>query len=275
MGGEFEGIKDWLAKQSLSAVGQLAMAALILVAGYWAARVVRNIVKRIMTKAKVEATLVSFIGHLVYIALLTFVAIAALSRLGVDTTSFAAVLAAAGLAVGFALQGSLGNLAGGILLIIFRPFKVADFIEAAGVMGTVEEIQLFTTQLRTPDNKTVIIPNAKLTGDNIINYSAKGTRRVDMVIGASYSADIKKVKEVLEDILAGDSRVLKDPAATVGLLALADSSVNFAVRPWVNSADYWAVYFDTMEAVKRRFDAEGIGIPFPQRDVHIYKHDTD
>ncbi len=252
---------------------QVIAAIFILLAGGWLAKLARKIVERLLTKAKTEAILVSFVGQFVYVLLMMFVVLAVLAKLGVQTTSFIAVIGAAGLAVGLALQWSLANFASGVLLIIFRPIRVDDFVQAAGVTGAVEEIQIFTTQLRTPDNKTVIIPNAKLTGDNIINYSAKGTRRVDMTAGVSYEADLKKVRSVIEEILAADERVLREPAWTVAVMEMADSSVNFVVRPWVNSADYWGVYFDTMEKMKERFDEEGIAIPFPQRDVHIYKHE--
>jgi small conductance mechanosensitive channel len=189
-----------------------------------------------------------------------------------QTTSFIAVIGAAGLAVGLALQGSLANFAAGFLMIIFRPFKVGDYIEGAGIAGTVESIQMFTTQLKTPDNKTVIVPNAKITGDNIVNWSSKGTRRVDLVIGIGYGDDIDKAKQIMMDVLTKDQRVLKDPAPQVAVLELADSSVNFVVRPWVNASDYWNVYFDTTEEIKKRFDQEGVSIPFPQRDVHMYEH---
>ncbi len=157
-------------------------------------------------------------------------------------------------------------------MIIFRPFKAGDYIEGAGVAGTVEEVQIFATQLKTPDNKTIIVPNAKMMGDNITNYSAKDTRRVDLVIGVGYGDDLKKVREILEDILAKDDRFLEDPAPTIGVLELGDNSVNFAVRPWVKTEDYWGAYFDVTETVKRRFDEEGISISYPQRDVHLYEH---
>jgi small conductance mechanosensitive channel len=175
------------------------------------------------------------------------------------------------LAVGLALQGSLANFAAGFLLIMFRPFKVGDFIEGAGVMGTVESLQIFTTQLRTPDNKKIIIPNASLTGDNIVNWSATGTRRVDMVFGIGYDDDIDRAKQVINEIIAADERILKDPKPQVAVSELADSSVNFVARPWVKTGDYWSVFFDTTEAVKKRFDAEGISIPYPQSDVHVYQ----
>ena len=203
---------------------------------------------------------------------MTFVIIAALGMLGIQTTSFIAVLGAAGLAVGLALQGSLSNFAAGVLMIIFRPFKVGDFIEGAGTAGVVEEIQIFTTQLRTPDNKTIIIPNAKLTADNIVNFSAKGTRRADMVFGIGYDDDIDKARNIISEILSNEARILKDPPPQVAVSELADSCVNFVVRPWVDADDYWGVVFDVTEAVKKRFDAEGVNIPFPQRDVHLYEH---
>jgi small conductance mechanosensitive channel len=213
------------------------------VVGRWIAGFVKNFTVKLMTKSNVDSTLISFLGHVIYISLLTFVILAALGQLGIQTTSFIAVIGAAGLAIGLALQGSLSNFAAGVLMIIFRPFKVGDLIDAAGVLGTVEEIQIFTTQVKTPDNKTVIIPNAKLTSDNITNFTAKPQRRVDMVFGVSYSDDIDKVKNVISDVLIQDDRILADPPPTVGLLEMADSSVNFAVRPWVKPADYWDVFF--------------------------------
>jgi len=249
-------------------------AVVILVVGRWVARLVRVLVERTMTKGKTDPTLVTFVGNLTYIALLAFVVIAALAQLGLQTTSFIAVLGAAGLAVGLALQGSLANFAAGVLLIIFRPLKVGDFVEAAGETGTVEEISIFTTQLKTPDNKTVIVPNAKLTGDNIVNYTVKGTRRVDMVVGVSYEADLDQTREVIAGVLAKDERILEDPPVQIAVKEMADSSVNFVVRPWTSADDYWGVYFDTQENVKKALDAAGIGIPFPQTDVHLYQHTT-
>ncbi len=246
-------------------------AILIFIVGKWIAGFLKNLTAKAMTKGKVDPTLVSFLGHMIYIALLTFVILAALGQLGIQTTSFIAVIGAAGLAVGLALQGSLSNFAAGVLMIIFRPFKVGDLIDAAGVLGTVEEIQIFTTMVKTPDNKAVIIPNAKLTSDNITNYTAKPERRVDMVFGVSYSDDIDKVKEVISDVLSQDDRILASPSPTIGLLEMADSSVNFAVRPWVKPADYWDVFFNINEKMKKRFDDEGISIPFPQRDVHVFE----
>jgi small conductance mechanosensitive channel len=202
---------------------------------------------------------------------LTMVIIAALGRLGVNTSSFVAVIAAAGLAIGFALQGSLANFAAGVMLIFFRPFKVGDYVEAGGVSGTVEEVQIFMTALKTPDNKAVVVPNSSITGGNIVNYSAKPIRRVDLVMGIGYGDDIKRAKQVLEQVVSEDDRVLDDPAPTIAVLELADSSVNFAVRPWVRTPDYWSVYFDLTERIKLEFDARGISIPFPQRDVHLHE----
>ncbi len=251
---------------------RIVAAAVIFLIGWWAARIVRGSVERVLRKRDADPLLVSFVGNLSYLLLLTFVILAALGKLGVQTTSFVAVVGAAGLAIGFALQGALGNFAAGVLMLVFRPFKVGDFIEAAGTAGSVEEIQIFTTRLRTPDNKLVIIPNSKVTGDNIVNYSAKDTRRVDMVFGVSYDDDVDKVKALIADELGKDERILKDPAPIVGLVELADSSVNFVVRPWVKTADYWDVFFGTHERLKKRMDAEGVTIPFPQRDVHIYEH---
>ena len=251
---------------------KIIAAIVIFVVGRWVARALRNATKKMMAKGDVDETLISFVGNLTYITLLAFVIIAALNQLGIQTTSFIAVIGAAGLAIGLALQGSLANFAAGVLMIIFRPFKAGDYIEGAGVAGTVEEIQIFATQLKTPDNKTIIVPNAKMMGDNITNYSAKDTRRVDMVIGVGYGDDLKKVREILEDILAKDDRILEDPAPTIGVLELGDNSVNFAVRPWVKKEDYWGAYFDVTETVKRRFDEEGISIPYPQRDVHLYEY---
>jgi small conductance mechanosensitive channel len=250
---------------------KLLGAVLILLVGRWVATLLRKLIERSMDKGQVDATLVKFTGNLVYALLMVVVVLAALNQVGVQTTSFIAILGAAGLAIGFALQGSLSNFAAGVMLIVFRPFKVGDFVSAAGEAGIIEEISLFTTQLRTGDNKTIIVPNSGVTGGNITNFSAKDTRRVDLTIGVSYRDDLKKVKEVLADILDKDARVLKDPAVTIGVLALGESSVDFAVRPWVKASDYWGVYFDTLQTIKERFDAEGISIPFPQRDIHVYR----
>jgi small conductance mechanosensitive channel len=202
---------------------------------------------------------------------MVFIIIAAIGQLGVQTASFVAILGAMGLAVGLALQGSLANFAAGVLMIIFKPFKVGDFIEGGGTAGTVEAIGIFTTEMKTPDNRKVILPNGKLTADSITNYSARDQRRVDMVAGVSYADDLDRVRKVLEGILEADERILRDPPPTIGVLALADSSVNIAVRPWVKTQDYWSVFFSVQEQIKKRFDAEGITIPFPQRDLHLHQ----
>jgi small conductance mechanosensitive channel len=254
---------------------KIVFAIIILIIGRWVARLFSKLIQRVMKKQDVDETLRSFAGNMIYYALLTFVVLAALGQLGIQTTSFIAVIGAAGLAIGLALQGSLANFASGFLMIMFRPFKVGDLIEGAGVMGTVESLQIFTTQLRTPDNKKIIVPNASLTGDNIINWSATGTRRVDMVFGIGYDDDIDKAKQLIAEILAADERVLKDPAPQVAVSELADSSVNFVARPWAKTGDYWGVFFDTTEAVKKRFDAEGISIPYPQSDVHLYQQTVE
>ena len=250
---------------------KVVAAVLIVIIGRFVAIALKKLIANLMRRSKVDETLVSFASSLSYVGLMAFVIIAALGKLGIHTASFVAVLGAAGLAVGLALQGSLANFAAGVLMIIFKPFKVDDYIEAAGATGTVEEIEIFTTKLKTPDNKLIIVPNAKLTGDNIINYTAKDVRRVDLTAGVSYTDDLQKVRQVLVDIVSGDERVLKDPKPMIVVSELADSSVNFAVRPWVKTADYWDVYFEMTETIKKRFDAEGISIPFPQQDVHLFQ----
>lgn len=250
---------------------KLIAGVIILVAGYLAAKLIRSVVRRLLRKTELDATLVSFAANLVYMLLLAFVVIAALDQLGVSTTSFAAVVAAAGLAIGLALQDSLGNFASGFLIILLQPFKAGDFVEVAGIQGVVEAIRVFATELKTPDNKTIIVPNSSIIGANIVNYSARERRRVDMVFGIGYEDDLRKAKEILERILAEDERVLEDPAPSVVVLELADSSVNFAVRPWVATSDVWGVRCDVIERVKLEFDAHGISIPYPQRDVHLHR----
>jgi small conductance mechanosensitive channel len=246
-------------------------AVLIVVIGRWAAAEIKKLIGGLMRRSKVDETLISFVSSLAYVGVMAFVVIAALSKLGIQTASFVVVLGAAGLAVGLALQGSLANFAAGVLMIIFKPFKVGDFIEAAGTTGTVDEISIFTTQLKTPDNKKVIIPNAKITGDNITNFTANDTRRLDLVACVSYGDDLDRVQEVLGQILSEEPRLLQDPAPTIGVLEMADSSVNIAVRPWVKTGEYWDIYFDLQKKIKQRFDKEGISIPFPQQDVHLHQ----
>lgn len=247
-------------------------ALLIFVIGRWLAKLTMKLVKRAMANAGVEDTLETFLGNLLYYVLLAAVVIATINQLGVQTTSLLAVLGAAGLAIGLALQGSLSNFAAGVMIVGFRPYKVGDFVEAGGVSGVVEQVQIFTTVMRTGDNKKIIIPNSQIMAGEITNYSANPTRRVDLVAGCGYDDDLDKVRKTLEDILAADDRILDDPAPTIAVSELADSSVNFVVRPWVKSEDYWGVYFNVTEQIKKRFDAEGIAIPYPQSDVHVYKH---
>ena len=254
----------------LAAYGLKILAAIVIfVVGRWLARLLSRLAGRSLKRTGIDETLVRFSEHLSYIALLVFVIIAALATLGFQTASFVAVIGAAGLAVGFALQGSLANFAAGVLLIVFKPFKVGDFVEAAGKKGTVKAIRIFNTVLNAPDNVRVIIPNAQVTGSSIMNYTVNGTRRVDLVFGISYDDDLKKAQQVIEKVIADDSRILKEPATTVAVSELGDSSVNFVVRPWVQAADYWSVYFDITANVKLALDKNGITIPYPQRDIHV------
>jgi len=246
----------------------IVMALAIFLLGKFAVKMLTRLARKLMVKAKVDNILVNFIASIINAVLLLFVVIAALDQLGVETTSLIALIGAAGLAVGLALQGTLQNLASGVMLIIFRPFNDGDFVEAAGVSGIVEEIGIFTTTMRTGDNREIIIPNGEIFGGTITNYSKRSTRRVDMVFGIGYDDDIKKAKEIIGRILDEDDRVLQDPAPTVAVSELADSSVNFNVRPWCKTGEYWNVYADTHEKVKLAFDAEGISIPYPQMDIH-------
>ena len=258
---------DWIVGDTPKIVGAL----IVFLVGRWVAKAVTKAVRSIMVRRKVDPTLTGFLGNLLYFALLTMVIIAAIGKLGVNTTSFVAILGAATLALGFALQDTLGDIAAGVMLILFRPFKVGDFVETGGGTGTVEEIGIFVTKMKTGDNKAIIIPNSSITGGTITNFSAKDTRRIDFVFGIGYGDDIKLAKETLKELCEADERILKDPAVTIGVSELADSSVNFICRPWVKSTDYWAVYWDMHEKVKLTFDAKGISIPFPQRDVHMFQ----
>lgn len=250
---------------------KLLIAAIIFFVGRGLAKFFRNIIQNYLTKSNMDEMLVSFLGNIFYALALTFVIIAALSKLGINTTSLAAILAAAGLAIGLALQGSLSNFASGVMLIIFRPFHKGDFIDAAGNQGVVSEISIFTTTMKSGDNKVIIIPNSAITSGAIINYSAEEKRRIDLVFGCGYDDDLQKVKSVLERLVAADDRILKDPEATIAVAELGASSVDFVVRPWVKTEDYWAVRFDLTEAVKKAFDEEGLSIPYPQQDVHMHQ----
>ncbi|WP_154124498.1 mechanosensitive ion channel domain-containing protein [Grimontia hollisae] len=246
-------------------------ALLILIIGNWVVKAIANSAANVMRKKGFDKAVVDFVHTFVRYLLFVIVLIAALGRLGVQTASVVAVIGAAGLAVGLALQGSLSNFAAGVLIVAFRPFKSGDYVEVAGVSGSVDSIQIFSTVLKTPDNKMVVVPNGAIISSPITNYSRHDTRRIDYVIGVSYSADLQKTKHVLADVLAKETRLLSTPAPTIGVVELADSSVNLVVRPWVRTADYWAVYFDLLQAMKEALDAEGIEIPFPQMGVHVNK----
>ena len=237
--------------EALTLYGMKMIAAIIIIViGLWISKRIKNCFLRTLQKKEVDPTLVGFITSMLHGGLVIFVVISAISKLGVPTTSFVAVIGAAGLAVGLALQGSLSNFAAGILLIIFKPFKVGNFVKAGGEAGVIVEVGIFTTELKTPDNVQIIIPNSTIMGSAITNVSAHPTRRVDMTLGVGYGDDLNKAKQIMEDLLAADERVLKDPAVTIAVANLGESSVDFVVRPWVNSADYWAVKFDFMKAVK-------------------------
>ncbi len=246
----------------------IVLAALIYIVGRILAKIIVGIVRKVLNKAKMDNILIDFICSILSAALLLFIIIAALDQLGVDTTSLIALLGAAGLAVGLALQGSLQNFASGVMLIVFRPFKTGDFIDAGGVSGTVEKISIFSTMMRTGDNREIIVPNGSIYGGTITNFSARDTRRIDMVFGIGYDDDLKKAQDILRGLVDSDERILKDPETLIAVSELADSSVNFVVRPWVKSGDYWAVKFDLTEKVKLTFDEQGISIPYPQMDIH-------
>jgi small conductance mechanosensitive channel len=254
---------------------KLLVALAIVIIGKFIANMVRKGVVKVMRHKGMDEAIISFISSLLYGMLFFIVIVAAISHLGFNTTSLVAIVGAAGLAVGLALQGSLSNFASGVLLIVFKPFKSGDFIEVSGVTGIVEKILIFSTELRTGDNKTVIIPNGSITSGTITNYSTKPTRRIDLIIGVSYDADLAKTKALLHKVVSADERVLKDQAITVGVSELADSSVNFVVRPWVKSSDYWPTYFDLLEKIKTELDTEGIEIPFPQLSVHMNKEEKN
>ncbi|GBE07491.1 small-conductance mechanosensitive channel [bacterium BMS3Abin11] len=258
--GKMSGYLDIVMELAIQYGLKLIAAVAIFIIGKMVANWIKKLVIRFMKKSNVDPIIIGFTSSITYIAILTFVVVAAIGQLGIQTTSFIAIIGAAGLAIGLALQGSLANFAAGFLLIIFRPFKVGDVIEAAGVTGKVNTIHIFTTTLTTGDNKTIIIPNAKLSNNNIINYSTQETRRVDITIGVSYDADLKKVRTILEDIVSKDERILKEPSHLIAVSELAGNSVNFAFRLWVKSADYWGVFFDINESVKIRFDEAGIGL---------------
>ncbi len=249
----------------------LLAAAVIFYIGRIIARIATKGLRKLMESQSVDAILVTFVTSLVQWALMAFVIIAAITKLGVQTASLVALIGAAGLAVGLALQGSLANFAAGVLIVLFRPYKVGDWVEAAGVAGSVLQVQVLTTLLQTADNKQIIIPNGQVMNNIITNYNANATRRVDLVIGVSYGDDIDKVRKVIKEVADADARILREPECQIAVSELGDSSVDFVVRPWCATADFWNVKFGLTEAIKKRFDEEGISIPFPQRDVHIFQ----
>ncbi|WP_025321828.1 mechanosensitive ion channel family protein [Deferrisoma camini] len=250
---------------------QVIGAVFILLVGKVVAGATDNLTQRALRRAKVDPALVGFVGNLVRYGVLTFAVIAALAKFGIQTTSFITVLGAAGLAVGLALQGSLSNFAAGVLILLFRPFTLGDLVETGGVTGVVQHIGILTTTLTTPDNKRIIVPNSQVMGGTIVNYTANDVRRVDLVASIGYADDMAKAKEVLEAMLTEHPMVLEDPAPMVAVGELADSSVNLVVRPWVKTSEYWDAYFDLTRKIKETLDREGISIPFPQRDVHLYR----
>lgn len=262
---DFESLKGTLVAYGY----KLGVAILVLLIGLWIAGLITRAVKKTITKRGLAPELSSFIGSMVSIGLKVAVIISALGQLGAEMTSFIALLGAAGLAIGMALSGTLQNFAGGVMIMIFKPFKVGDFIEAQGHSGVVREIQIFNTIMTTGDNKKIIIPNAPLSTNSLINYSAEPTRRVDFVFGIGYDDNIDEAKATIASLIAGDERIFKDPEPFIAVKELADSSVNFVVRVWANSGDYWGIYFDMQEKVKKTFDEKGIGIPYPQMDVHV------
>jgi small conductance mechanosensitive channel len=265
-----ETLMYWVTTYSVKIIA----AVLIFVIGKWLAGKISRIMTKLFEKNGVEITLVRFLESIIYYSLMILVLIAVAGQLGINTTSFLTIVGAAGLAVGLALKDSLSNFASGVMLIVFHPFRVGDFVTAGGVMGTVADVSLFNTTLNTPDNQREIVPNASITSNVITNVTANDTRRIDLVIGIGYDDDIKKTKEVLARIIKEEERVLESPATNIAVSELADSSVNFVVRPWVKTDDYWNVYFDLMEKIKLTFDKEGISIPYPQTDVHVHKNNS-
>ncbi|UCD12100.1 MAG: mechanosensitive ion channel [Nitrospinaceae bacterium] len=248
---------------------QIASALAIFIVGRWASKILVKVLDRGLGKTNLDVMLTHFISSMASTVLLLLVIVAALDQVGVDTTSLIALIGAAGLAVGLALQGSLQNFAAGVLLVFFRPFKAGDFVEAGGTAGVVDKISLFSTLITTGDNREVVVPNGAIYGSNIVNFTARATRRIDMVFGIGYQDDIRLARDLIHKVLNVDERVLKDPAPLVAVGELGASSVDFVVRPWVKTADYWAVKFDVTEKIKQTFDENGVSIPFPQMDVHM------
>jgi small conductance mechanosensitive channel len=257
---------SWFSAYSLNIIGAI----LIFIVGKWLSRRIANILAKILAKNNVDQTLVNFLANLTYYTLLVLVIVAAAGRLGINTTSFLTIIGAAGLAVGLALKDSLSNFAAGVMLVLFRPFAIGDVVSVAGITAKVENINIFNTHFCSPDNQLIIVPNNKIISDIITNINAKDTRRIDLVVGISYSDDMARTREILAGLAKDDSRVLTDPAPIIAVAELADSSVNLVFRPWVKTADYWDVRFDLTEKIKNALDAAGISIPFPQQDVHLF-----
>jgi len=266
-----ETITYWATTYSVKLIGAI----IIFVIGKWLATKISKIITKLLEKNSVDTTLVNFLENIIYYTLLIVVIIAVAGQLGINTTSFLTIVGAAGLAIALALKDSLSNFASGVMLIMFRPFSVGDFINTGGVTGNVVSIALFNTTLHTPDNQKVIVPNSAITSNVITNVTANDTRRVDLVIGIGYDDDIKKAKDVLNRVIQEEERVLDTPEATIAVSELADSSVNFVVRPWTKTDDYWGVYFGLTEKIKIAFDKEGISIPYPQQDVHMFNQQVE
>jgi small conductance mechanosensitive channel len=261
-----DAVWSWISAYSLNIIGAI----LIFIVGKWLSRRIANILSKLLVKNNVDQTLVNFLSNLTYYTLIVLVIVAAAGRLGINTTSFLTIIGAAGLAVGLALKDSLSNFAAGVMLVLFRPFAIGDVVSVAGITAKVENINIFNTHFCSPDNQLIIVPNNKIISDIITNITAKDTRRIDLVVGISYSDDMAKTREILAGLAKEDSRVLADPEPTVAVAELADSSVNLVFRPWVKTADYWDVRFDLTEKIKNSLDEAGISIPFPQQDVHLF-----
>lgn len=256
----------WVSAYSLNIIGAI----LIFIVGKWLSRRIANLLSKLLQKNNIDQTLVNFLSNLTYYSLIVLVVVAAAGRLGINTTSFLTIIGAAGLAVGLALKDSLANFAAGVMLVLFRPFTIGDVVSTAGITAKVESINIFNTHFCSPDNQLIIVPNGKIINDIITNINIKATRRIDLVVGISYSDDMAKTREILAGLAKADSRVLTDPAPTIAVAELADSSVNLVFRPWVKTADYWDVRFDLTEKIKNALDEAGISIPFPQQDVHLF-----
>lgn len=263
---DVDAIVGWISLYAFNIIGAL----LIFIVGKWLARRIADFLAKLLGKNNVDLTLVNFLTNLAYYTMVVLVVVAAVGRLGVNTTSFLTIIGAAGLAVGLALKDSLSNFAAGVMLVLFRPFTIGDVVSTAGITAKVEKITIFNTLFCTPDNQLVIVPNNKIISDIITNINAKDTRRIDLVVGISYTDDMIQTKDILEGLAKADTRILTDPATTIAVAELADSSVNLVFRPWVKTDDYWAVRFDLTENIKNALDEAGISIPFPQQDVHLF-----